>query len=150
MQVKTIATENNTMPITLCIFRKEKSILVSRGYDAQKGETFYRPPGGRINFGEYSWATARRQIKEEIGEEIKNLSFLGPLENIFQYEGKDRHEIVFVFEGEFVNKQIYNKEHLTIQRKTDSPLTIEWKPLEDFFRKKDMLYPEGLVNMLRP
>ena len=148
-QVNVIASEQNTRPITHCIFRKGDSILVAKGYDREKGEIFYRPPGGKIEFGEYSWATIRRQIKEAIGEEIKNLSFIGPLESIFQYEGNACHEIVFIFEGEFVNKRMYTKDEIVTQGNHGSTFSVEWKPLRDFYRKKAMLYPDGLIDMLK-
>ena len=148
MQVNSIVQNQHTKPITRCIFRKGDSILVARGFDSQKGETFYRPPGGKIQFGEYSWATVRRQIKEAIGQEIKNLTFVGPLESIFKYEGHECHEIVFVFEGEFVNKQMYTQSQITTQGNDGKSMTIEWKPLSDFHRKKAMLYPDGLIDML--
>ena len=39
-------------PIALCVFRQEEHILVFRGYDPKKDQTFYRPLGGGIDFGE--------------------------------------------------------------------------------------------------
>ena len=65
-------------PIALCVFRKKDQILVTEEYDKLKKEHFYRPLGGNIEFGEYSWETIRREIKGELGEEIKNLTFIGP------------------------------------------------------------------------
>ncbi|MCB0856079.1 MAG: NUDIX domain-containing protein, partial [Bacteroidetes bacterium] len=99
-------------PVALCVFRKDNQILVAEGYDTHKSERFFRPLGGIVNFGEYSWETIRREIKEELGEEITNLTFIGPAENLFQYQGTPGHEIIFMFEGEFVNKNTYKQEKI--------------------------------------
>ena len=53
-----------------------------------KDETFYRPIGGRIEFGERGAETVAREIREEINAEVANLVYLGALENIFTYESK--------------------------------------------------------------
>lgn len=148
-QANIATSQRSTMPITQCIFRKGDSILVAKAFDREKGEIFYKPPGGKIEFGEYSWANIRRQIKQGIGEEIKNLSFVGPLESIFQYEGNACHEIVFIFEGEFVNKSMYAKDEIITQGDNGTNFSAEWKPLKDFYRNKAMLYPDGLIDMLK-
>lgn len=40
-------------PLAICVFRHAGRILVAEGTDEVKGETFYRPLGGAIEFGEY-------------------------------------------------------------------------------------------------
>ena len=53
--------------IAICLFSHNGGILVAEGIDAVKGETFYRPLGGGIEFGEYGADTVAREIREEIG-----------------------------------------------------------------------------------
>lgn len=137
-------------PVALCIFRRDKSILVAEGYDNHKNESFYKPLGGGMQFGEYSWETVRREIKEEIGEEIKNLTFIGPSENVFLYEGSRGHEIIFMFEGEFVNKDTYSRENLVGKENNGDEFRAVWKPISEFRKKKAKLYPEGLLELLTP
>ena len=141
-------TSQSIQPIALCVFRKENSILVLEGFDRHKNEAFYRPLGGGVAFGEYSWETIRREIKEELGEEIKNLSFIGPAENVFNYEGTRNHEIIFMFEGEFVNQDPYHKDIIFGRQNNGSTVRAVWKPISEFRRKKARLYPEGLLEML--
>lgn len=135
-------------PIALCVFRRENQILVAEGYDGKKKENYYRPLGGGVVFGEYSWETIRREIKEEIGEEIKNLTFIGQSENVYQYQGSPGHEIIFMFEGEFVNKSTYSKEILLGKEENGEEIRAVWKPISEFRRKKARLYPEGLLEYL--
>ncbi|MCJ7825378.1 MAG: NUDIX domain-containing protein, partial [Anaerolineales bacterium] len=95
--------------IAICVFRSEGSIFVFEGRDEEKDETFYRPLGGTIEFGEYSIDTVQRELREEIEEEIRNIRYLGMLENVFRYEGEMGHEIVIIYEADFVDPTIYEK-----------------------------------------
>ena len=74
----------------LCLSTCADKIFVSRGYDAHTSETFYRPIGGKIEFGERGRDTVIREVREEIGKDVVNLAYLGALENIFTYEGRAR------------------------------------------------------------
>jgi len=62
-------------PIAICVIRRRDEILVFESRDTVKNETFYRPLGGGINFGEHSKDAVRREIFEEIGDlSLKGLS----------------------------------------------------------------------------
>ena len=50
-------------PIAICVFHNSNRILVFEGQDPVKGETFYRPLGGGIEFGESSEATIRQRVE---------------------------------------------------------------------------------------
>ncbi len=60
-------------PLALCLFRNSGRILVFEGYDPLKQQTFYRPLGGGIEFGERAEDAVRREIREEIRAEIASL-----------------------------------------------------------------------------
>lgn len=135
-------------PLALCIFRRNNELLVAEGYDSRKNETFYRPLGGGIEFGEYSWDAVRREIREEISEEIKNLSFLGTTENIFEYEGIPGHEVIFLFEGDFARSYVYEQDEIMGIEDNGEDIRVMWKPIEAFQKGKLILYPDGLIEML--
>jgi hypothetical protein len=40
-------------PLAICVFSQNGKILVCEGYDATTSDTFYRPLGGGIEFGEH-------------------------------------------------------------------------------------------------
>lgn len=134
--------------IAICIFRKEDSIFVFEGRDERKDETFYRPLGGTIEFGEYSFEAVRREIREEIGAEIENLRFLGVLENIFTYEGDTGHEIVLIYEAEFADRTIYDIASVTGFEDSGKPFKALWMSMEKFRTAESPLYPEGLLQLL--
>ena len=137
-------------PLALCVFRRGEKIFVSQGYDAHKDQIFYRPIGGKIEFGETGADAAAREVREEIGAEITDLAYLGTLENIFIYEGKRHHEIVMIYDGRFTDPAM-NADDIRVQGLDDGDILYEatWKPL-DFFRAPDAppLYPAGLLALL--
>lgn len=134
--------------ISICILRKEDSIFVFEGRDEGKDETFYRPLGGTIEFGEYSVDTVQREFREEIGAELTNLRYLGTLENIFVHEGEPGHEIVVVYEAEFADRKIYDQDCLTGYEDNGKPFKALWKPMEQFRKLEAPLYPDGLLQLL--
>jgi len=135
-------------PIAICVFRRNDSLFVFEGHDWVKGETFYRPLGGGIEFGEYGIQATAREIREEIGEEVANLRYLGTLENIFTCNGKPGHEIVQVYEGEFADRRMYERESMEGREDCGTPFKAMWKPLADFQRGHAPLYPDGLLQLL--
>ena len=134
-------------PIALCVFRYKDNILVTEGFDEQLNQLVFKPLGGEMSFGEYSWETIRREIRNEIGEDIANLSFIGPSENIFSLNGNQAHELIFVFEAEFVNKSVYKSAEIHIGKNGNTRKAV-WKPLKEFKKKTSFLYPDGLLEIL--
>ncbi|MDY0095801.1 MAG: NUDIX hydrolase [Candidatus Vecturithrix sp.] len=134
-------------PLALCIFQKDQQILVYEGYDPVKQETFYRPLGGGIEFGEQSTQTAVREMREELHAEICNLRYLGCLENIFVYNGVPGHELIQVYRAEFVDSGLYDGTPQASEI-DGSPIKTVWKSLEDLKIGKSPLYPTGLLQLL--
>ncbi len=135
-------------PIAICLFQKDNTILVSEGYDYVKEEFYYRPIGGGIEFGEKSSDTLIREVKEELDADISNLQFLSTIENIFTFNGDTAHEIVQIYDGEFVDKSLYNQSKLLIKEDNGQTHKATWKPLSDFQNGKLRLVPESLYNLL--
>lgn len=137
-------------PLAICIFRRGDRIFAAEGYDDVKGQTFYRPLGGKIEFGEHSAQTIVRELREEIGAEVTALRYLGTLENIFTYNGQHGHEIVLVYDGAFADPALYKVDALE-GREDDGDLLFiaRWMPL-DAFRGDDAppLYPDGLLDLI--
>lgn len=140
-------------PIAICVFRRSGRILVAEGYDEIKRQVFYRPLGGKIEFGERGEETILRELREELNLETIHLRYLGTFENIFTYNGKMGHEIVLVYDGEFVDSQVYNQEQITGREEEGIPIKAIWKSLDDFYAVPDSieepLYPTGLLELLR-
>jgi 8-oxo-dGTP pyrophosphatase MutT (NUDIX family) len=131
----------------LGIFWNGDRILVAECYDPIKGETFYRPLGGGIEFGESGDDALAREMLEETNLEVENLRYIGTLENIFTYRGDMGHEIVLLYEGEFTDQSVYGKEALECHEETDCPFIAVWKRMDEFGSDAP-LYPDGLMDLL--
>ncbi|WP_017302492.1 NUDIX hydrolase [Nodosilinea nodulosa] len=107
-----MAKKARIRPISICLLRRGEEILVHESYDSVKERGFARPLGGGIDFGETSADAAVREIKEELGFDITGVKLLGIVENIFVCDGEPGHEIVFVYDGQFVDESLYGRESL--------------------------------------
>ncbi|MGF7238377.1 MAG: NUDIX hydrolase [Frankia sp.] len=133
-------------PTALAIVRRGDDLLVYQGNDPALGETFYRPLGGGIEFGEKADEAVRREMREELAVELSQVSLLSIMENIFELFGRPHHEIVFLFEARIDNPAVY--EPGFIGEILDDPLPVLWKPLDAFSSGRDILYPRGLLDIL--
>ena len=137
-------------PLALCVFRRDDKIFVSQGYDSRSDQTFFRPIGGKIEFGERGADAVIREAREELDAEVVDLAYLGTLENIFTYEGAPGHEIVMIYAGRFRDPAL-NRDEIKMQGTDDGDILYEagWKRL-DFFRAPGAppLYPAGLLALL--
>jgi ADP-ribose pyrophosphatase YjhB (NUDIX family) len=109
--------------VAVCVFRHNDKVLVFEGFDSSKNETFYRSLGGGINFGETSTDAVAREIREELGAEITNIRQLGVLENIFEFEEVIGHQVIFIFDAEFVEASLYEKTVIQANEHADGSRT---------------------------
>ena len=133
--------------IAICLFRHDDAILVFDGFDAVRGSPYYRPLGGGLLPGETAAQALRREIREELGQEIASLRLLGVLENIFECDGLPGHEIVFVYDGRFVDTSLYARQTLTVYEDNGDVLRAAWRPMNSFdgyYR----LVPEALAALI--
>lgn len=105
---------NKIRPTALLVVVKNNKILVIDGHDYHKHENFYRLIGGGIEFGETGAEALEREVREEINAEIVNIKYLGLIENVFNYESEDRHEIILLYAADFKDKGFYKKEDMEI------------------------------------
>jgi hypothetical protein len=134
-------------PMAICVFRDRDRLFVGEHRDAAKRETFYRPLGGAIEFGEYGRDCIIGEIREEMGAEIRDLTYLGTMENIFVYDGKAGHEIVLVYQGSCSDSHIYRVESIRC-RNDGEKFIARWKLASQFREGEELLYPEGLLDFL--
>ena len=135
-------------PVALCVIRRDDRLLVFEGYDTAKKDHFYRPLGGTIEFGESSAEAAAREMAEELDTEVRNVRWLGVIENIFTVHGQTGHEIVMLYEADFVDERLYGRNPIWGQEDDGSPIKAVWKPMDDFREGRGRLVPEGLLVML--
>jgi 8-oxo-dGTP pyrophosphatase MutT (NUDIX family) len=133
--------------IALGVIWRGDALLVFEGRDDVKDETYYRPLGGGIEVGEYSSAALKREFLEELAADITVGERLGVLENVFTWRGSPGHEIAFLFDAEFTDDSLYQRDEYKI---LDDPSIARWVPFADFRAGGKILYPHGLLNLLSP
>ena len=135
-------------PLALCVFRHHDALLVVEHFDATRQLKFYRPVGGGIEFGERAIDAIVREVREELNTEIHNVRYLYTLENIFVHHGQGGHEIVMLFQAEFVNRALYEQPVLA-GNENGSAYQAVWKNLNEFHPDTAPLYPNGLWERLK-
>ncbi|MBU1750352.1 MAG: NUDIX hydrolase [Chloroflexi bacterium] len=138
---------NQIRAIAICVFRDDDRLLLAEWQDPLTGETFYRPLGGGIEFGELSTECIVREIREEIGVEVTDLTYLATIENVFTYNNQPGHEIVLVYEACLADPTLYQVESV-IGDDNGSELVVVWKSIDHFRAGQSPLYPTGLLELL--
>lgn len=131
-------------PVVLGVVRNGDKILVSTGYDEIKKQSFYRCIGGGIEFLEKSQDALKREFKEELGIDVKVKEYLGLTENIFVYNGKNAHELIFLYNVSINKKDIKEQYHILDEVESDAI----WVDAEKFKNKELILYPELVIKYL--
>ena len=132
-------------PIVLGLAVKDNKLLVSEGFDNVKKQTFYRCLGGGIEFLEKSTDDLKREFKEEINIDIVIKDFLGISENIFTYEGKNAHELVFYYNINILDKD-YKEEYVVTDDNGQSKAV--WIDINEFKSRNKILYPQEVFKYI--
>jgi ADP-ribose pyrophosphatase YjhB (NUDIX family) len=136
-------------PLALVLVRRDDgAILAAPGFDRVKQQRFYRPLGGAIEFGERAEDAARRELQEELSAELTDLRLLGTFENLFTYQGRQGHELIWLYEARFTDHSL-NDRDVVIADESGSKFEVHWVPVETFLRGEAPLYPDGLLALLQ-
>ena len=131
----------------LCVVSDGGEILVGRNV-APDGEAYFRPLGGKIEFGEASEDAVKREFREELGADLVSVERLGILENHFTYGDERGHEFVVLFDGAFADDALYERDELdAYEAEIDERFTAIWKPLDNLVAADEPLYPDGLAAL---
>ncbi len=133
-------------PVVHAVIRDGERILVSHGVD--QGRSYYRSLGGGIEIGERSHEALRRELREELGVELSRVDLLGVLENIFEFEGRQHHEIVFAFDVDVANRSFYDIETHDVIEDGVVVARASWMPVADFVSGAAWLVPDGLIGLI--
>lgn len=133
--------------LALGIVRHDDRVFISEGYDPAKQQTFYRALGGGVEFGETSSEALKREFQEELQAEIKNIKYLDCQENLFTFNGQLGHEILFIYECDFVDPKFYQIEEITFMEKKRKKRAL-WVKCDRFKSGELKLVPEQFFEYL--
>ena len=134
--------------LAICLVVRAGRLLVAEYHDAVKHDTFYRPLGGTIEFGERGSETVAREFMEEIHARLENIHYLGTLENIFIYNGQNGHEIVRIYSGNLADQRLYAMALIPAHEDDGEEFPVVWKDLAGFRNRQAILYPDGVLDLL--
>lgn len=107
----------------------------------------YCLPGGRVEIGENSVETIKREIYEELGKEVEVLDYAATVENFFEMEHQSFHEIYFIHKIDFKNEEDKKIEHIMYNIEGKEYLQYEWLDLDEI--EKYNILPKCLKDILK-
>jgi 8-oxo-dGTP pyrophosphatase MutT (NUDIX family) len=134
--------------IAIGVIHDADRLFVAEGHDSVKDQTFYRPLGGSIEFGEAAADAVQREFLEESGSAVSQPTYIGTLENRFVNDGIEGHEIVLVFATDFVDPALRAVDSVACREESGTPFTARWVPMSVFREGRAPLYPDGLLEMV--
>jgi ADP-ribose pyrophosphatase YjhB (NUDIX family) len=136
-------------PKVVCILRRRASILLIRATDPEDDQSFLTPPGGGVQFGETLEQAIRRELREELGVDLSHLKRLGMLENFFRFDGRDEHELVYVFETDAALTAVSQRDALEVTESDGERLPARWYSENEIAASGLPVYPAGVLDLVR-
>jgi 8-oxo-dGTP pyrophosphatase MutT (NUDIX family) len=134
--------------LALGLIRDGERIFVSEGYDPVKQDTFYRALGGGVEFGETSHIALEREFQEEIQADLTNIRYLGCIENLFTFNGRQGHEIIQLYQCDFAEPKFYQLESLVFSESETHKHRALWIEISRFKSGELRLVPEVFFKYL--
>jgi len=103
--------------------------------------------GGRVEIGESSEETIKREILEETGKQIEITGYAATIENFFEMKGKKFHEILFVNKAEFVDKADQKLQETIKNVEGKEYLQYEWIDLDKI--EEYPILPKAIKEIFR-
>lgn len=142
-----MTTSKQIRALVLGVIQDGTRIFVSEGHDPVKQQTFYRAMGGGIEFGETSFEALKREFQEEIQADLANIHYAGCIENFFTFNGVPGHELIQLYQCDFVDRKFYELQTLVFNE-GNCQKTALWVEINRFQSGELILYPERFLDYL--
>ena len=114
--------EGRIRAVALAIFIRPRDGAVLAVRFPDPDHVFYRPPGGGIEFGEHAREAPAVRRWRNSATPVRADRLLGVTENLFVYDGRQRHEIVFNWLLRFEDASLYDATSFRSRRWTGSTI----------------------------
>lgn len=125
------------------------NLFVVRMHDSVKGDDYYRPIGGSVEFGETTTAALHREVKEELDTTIHIIGEPLVMENIFTCDGVKGHEIDYLYPARFIDPKYSARKVFPLVEDNIETFDAAWIDLEKFLHSDLRLVPEDLLEWYR-
>jgi ADP-ribose pyrophosphatase YjhB (NUDIX family) len=98
--------------------------------------------GGSVNLGEKHRDAMVREVREELGARVHDLTFLGVEESIFRRNGEPAHNVVFLYTGRL--DPMPPATHAVLTEDDGSTVPVVWRSFYDE-EERLPLYPHEAV-----
>lgn len=139
-----IKTEKEEFHVRTCgVIKQEDKFLIMRVNETP----YYHIPGGHIEIGEDSREALIREIKEEIGCDVKEANLFAIQENFWSKNNRKCHgiEFYYIIKPEQILKS-KNYEKIEIDKGEEKLLKFRWATSEEL--KNIDLRPSNIKDML--
>lgn len=110
-------------------------------------EGHYALIGGRVELGEDSETTLKRELVEEIGKPVEIIGNIGTIENFFEINDLKYHEILFIHQAEFQNEEDKKITKTMKNLEGKDYLRYEWLDIDEI--EKYPLLPKVMKEILK-
>jgi len=121
-------------------------LFVVKMLDKVKGDHYYRPVGGTVEFGESSIDTVRREVMEELNTQVEVIGSPLIVENFFTCDGEAGHEIDYFYPCKFKEGRFYNRQTFQLLEADGSAWEASWILITDCLNGSLRLVPEALLK----
>jgi len=138
--------QNNIRVKVLAWIEEDGHLFVVRMHDSVKGDDYYRPIGGSVEFGETTKSALHREVLEELGTAITITGEPLVLENLFTCDGKPGHEIDYIYPSKFVDPAFMQHRVFTLKEANGTEFEATWIDQSSFLNGTLRLVPEALLD----
>lgn len=131
---------------TLAWLQDGDDIFVVKMHDSAKGDDYFRPIGGSVEFGETTRDALLRETQEELGTSLSITGKPLVIENLFTCDGEHGHEIDYVYPSRFIDPGFYQRWVYPLLEADGARYEAAWIALSKFLNGELRLVPEALLD----
>ena len=134
-------------PLVAAVIQGQGRILVWEDRNPATGEVVCVPLAGGIEFGESGAEAVARELHEEIGATATRVDYLGTIEDIYDWDGRKRHELYLLYDVDLADRGVYETDELRVVEPDGTAYVARWRRLDEF-RSSARLVPDGLLDLI--